>query len=82
MLVRFGMPEVLTEDWTEENGAANSSEIFKFLGAEIGRMIRNSAFDLISGGSDDVGHLIIARLAHLYKLKPTISLAQMKESEL
>lgn len=57
-------------DWTCKNGAANSSDAFQFLSKEVARIIRSSAFSLLNGDSETVGVVIMARLAHEYRLAP------------
>lgn len=59
-------------DWTEgQDGRSNSSVPFITLRAEVGRIIRDSAADLIAGRSDVVAGLILAQLAHRHGLAPT-----------
>jgi len=66
--------------WTQDRGRCNTSEEFRFLSEKVARLIRDSAFDLIEGRVDAVGHLIMANLAHKYGLQPVgVKLkAQMK----
>lgn len=60
-------------DWTADptSGASNSSQEFLQLEQEIGRLIRNSAHDIVCGKTDAVGRLILAQLAHVHGLAPT-----------
>jgi hypothetical protein len=62
----------LREDWTAKDGRSNSSELYNFLSAEVGQLIRDSAADLIAGRCELVGGLIMARLAHQYGLVPPL----------
>lgn len=58
-------------DWTmRPDGAANSSDKFEELAREVARLIRENAGTLLSGGSDSVGAIILARLAHVHGLAP------------
>ncbi len=57
-------------DWTSKDGRTNSSDEFIELGEFVGQIIRDSAFDIVSGRTDKVGHLIMAQLAHIKNLGP------------
>lgn len=59
-------------DWTvdPETNCANSSPEFKRLSDEVGRIIRDSAHDLIQGNANTVGSLIMAQLAHVHSMAP------------
>ena len=58
-------------DWTLDprTGRCNSSVEFMRLRNEVGRLIRDSAHDLIVGRAEDVGGLIMAQLAHVHGLR-------------
>lgn len=59
-------------DWTVDpkTGRSNSSEKFSELVAEVQRLIRSEAFQLISGNHEPTARLIMAQLAHVHKLSP------------
>ncbi len=59
-----------TEDWTLKDNRSNSSDEFLALCNEVERLIRDSAFHLISGQADMVAGLIMAQLAHVHGLVP------------
>lgn len=59
------------KDWTAKDGCSNSSELFERLEGEIERVIRTMAHDLIRGRAEIVAGLILARLAHKFRLGPT-----------
>jgi hypothetical protein len=60
------------KDWTESKaGRSNSSELFGRIERDIAVTIRNSAFDLLAGRTGMVAGLILAQLAHKFKLGPT-----------
>lgn len=60
------------KDWTidSKTGRSNSSELFEILCKEVERIIRSDAFHLIGGRADMTARLILARLAHEFKLAP------------
>lgn len=60
-------------DWTARDGRANASEEFVALGRFVGEILRDQAVAMISGNTDQVGHLIMARLAHEKGLAPLAS---------
>ena len=62
-------------DWTvnPETGRSNSSPLFKSLCAEVERLIRGDAHKLIGGRADMTAGLIMAQLAHVHHLAPTVS---------
>lgn len=57
-------------DWTEKDGRSNSSDLYVELSNEIGQIIRDSAHSLLAGQSNDVGRLILSRLAHTHGFAP------------
>jgi hypothetical protein len=58
-------------NWTcDESGRSNSSHLYHFLSKEIAALIRNGAFSIVSGQVEDLGHLIVAQLAHKYNVGP------------
>ena len=58
------------QDWTEKNGASNSSDEFERLVIVVTGLIKGSAHDLLSGRADIVAGLILAQLAHGYGFGP------------
>ena len=64
--------ETVQKDWTAdpETGRSNSSPLFRSLCAEVTRLIRDDAFQLISGHADRTAALIMAQLAHVHHLAP------------
>lgn len=59
-------------DWTCKAGSTQrySSKKFLTLVKEVDRLIKNSAFFLISGELDSVARLIVTQLAHVQHLAP------------
>lgn len=68
-------------DFDPASGRSNSSAEFNFLVTEVSRMIRDSAHSLISGNTDSVSRLILARMAHIYGLVPTKSIEEMQAAD-
>jgi len=58
------------DDWTAKDGVSNSSPEFERIKAEIERLIRGAAFDLIAGRAGTTAGLILANLAHRHGLAP------------
>lgn len=59
------------EDWTKsKDGRSNSSSEFDTLVHAVEQLIREQAHALINGRIDAVAHLIMAQLAHVWKLVP------------
>lgn len=71
-----GGPEGRERDWTVDpgTGRSNSSAEYLALVGHLGRLIRDSAFDLIGGRADRVAHLIVAQLAHEHGMVPASEL--------
>ena len=62
--------KVLKPNWTQsEQGQENDSLLFRTLRAEVARLIRDSAHDLLSGNAEAVASLILAQLAHKHGLR-------------
>lgn len=57
-------------DWTESRGRADSSRAFDTIVHAVGLLIRGQASALINGRVDSVARLIVAQLAHVWKLVP------------
>jgi len=59
-------------DWTRHGatGRSNEAPIYLGLRAEVARILRQSAHDLINGGVDTVAGVIVARLAHVHGVGP------------
>lgn len=57
-------------DWTKYKGHANSSPAFDTIVNAVEQLIRSQAPALINGRVDSVATLIIAQLAHVWKLVP------------
>lgn len=59
-------------DWTGgRKGTSNSSALFGILCSEVERLIRGDAHSLISGNAGSTARLIVAQLAHQWKLVPS-----------
>lgn len=57
-------------DWTAKDGRSNSSDEFNRLVQEITLLIRESAYMLIIGHTEQVATLILAQLAHIHNFGP------------
>lgn len=63
--------KVIEQDWTtDEDGRANSSDLFLKLCDEVEGLIRADAHSLLAGRADATARLIMAQLAHVYGLAP------------
>lgn len=60
------------KDWTVDpvTHRANSSPAFLELSSRVEEIIRNDAHRLIAGRAGDTATLIIAQLAHVYRMRP------------
>lgn len=63
---------IVIRSWdTSPEGRSNSSKLFCEIREFIARLIRNEAFTLIGGRTEDAAQLILAQLAHGdYKMAP------------
>lgn len=61
----------IADDWTRaRDGRSNSSSEFDTLVNAVEQLIRGEAHALINGRVDVVARLIVAQLAHVWKLRP------------
>jgi hypothetical protein len=70
-------------DWTVNplDGRCNSSEMFNMLVVEVGKLIRGDAHTLLNGHADSTARLIVAQLAHKYKLQPNLQAVHDERQE-
>jgi len=69
-----GSAKLPTETWDSKDGRSNSSAQFEEISRFIASLIRQSAASLICGGTETVGRLILAQLAHgRYNMAPAAS---------
>ena len=66
-------------DWTTKDDTSNTSETFEELCIVVERLIADDAHSLINDGPKETARLIVAHLAHKYKMIPTLTAEEIRK---